>query len=207
MESPLYHARRRAGMTQQDAADAWNRAWPSDPKPKTAKALSYWETDARQPSVASLRRLAEVYGCSVADLLEVPAQAAPVDAPAPATSALAVVAHDEHVLLVQRAETLRWQLPAGSVKPEATPERVVVRETRAETGISVSVREFLGERVHPESKVLCRYYACDYLAGDVVNGDVEENADVVWAPIGRLGDFIPSGLFGPVVEYLRGARV
>ena len=201
-ESLLYRARKAAGMTQQAAAERWSSLWPEEPK--VAKVISAWETGLSAPSVASLRRLATVYGCRAGDLLDEPATSV---APAPAVSALAVVAHAGAVLLVQRADSMRWQFPAGHVAPERSGERVAVRECRAETGISVIVREFLGERIHPVSKVLCRYYACDYLAGDVVNGDVEENSDVLWAPLERLDDFIPSGLFGPAADYLRGARV
>lgn len=57
--------------SQRDAADEWNRRWPDDPK--TFKNFSYWELwpgpTGHAPSLDVLRRLAELYECSVADLV------------------------------------------------------------------------------------------------------------------------------------------
>jgi hypothetical protein len=57
--------------SQDQAAAEWNRLWPADPK--TFKNFSYWELWPSQtghaPSLDTLARLAEMYQCSVADLL------------------------------------------------------------------------------------------------------------------------------------------
>lgn len=57
--------------SQRDAADHWNRHWPDDPK--TFKNFSYWEQwpapTGYAPSLDVLTRLAELYQCSVADLV------------------------------------------------------------------------------------------------------------------------------------------
>jgi len=57
--------------SQADAASAWNARWPDDPK--SFKNISYWETwpspTGHAPSLAVLDRLAQVYECSVADLV------------------------------------------------------------------------------------------------------------------------------------------
>jgi transcriptional regulator with XRE-family HTH domain len=59
------------GWSQREAADRWTERWPDDPK--TFKNISYWEQwPARTgyaPSLDVLARLAELYGCHVADLL------------------------------------------------------------------------------------------------------------------------------------------
>lgn len=59
------------GWSQREAADAWSIRWPADPK--TAKNISYWEVWPSQtghaPSIDVIERLAELYHCSVADLL------------------------------------------------------------------------------------------------------------------------------------------
>jgi hypothetical protein len=59
------------GWSQRDAADAWSIRWPGEPK--TAKNISYWELWPSQtghaPSLGVIERLAELYHCSVADLL------------------------------------------------------------------------------------------------------------------------------------------
>ncbi|WP_132207565.1 XRE family transcriptional regulator [Kribbella steppae] len=57
--------------SQRDAADRWNQRWPADPK--TFKNFSYWEqwpaATGYAPSLEVLARLAELYQCSVADLV------------------------------------------------------------------------------------------------------------------------------------------
>jgi hypothetical protein len=59
------------GWSQRDAAEQWNARWPADPK--TFKNFSYWElwpaNTGHAPSLDVLSRLAELYGCRVADLL------------------------------------------------------------------------------------------------------------------------------------------
>ncbi len=72
-----YHVNLRAGLrmardwSQRDAADHWNQRWPDDPK--TDKNFSYWELwpsrTGHAPSLDVLAHLAELYECSVADLV------------------------------------------------------------------------------------------------------------------------------------------
>lgn len=63
--------RQARGWTQPEAAERWNRRWPDDPK--TFKNFSYWEAwpsaTGYAPSLEVLDRLAQLYECSVADLL------------------------------------------------------------------------------------------------------------------------------------------
>jgi hypothetical protein len=57
--------------SQRDAAEQWNSRWPADPK--TFKNFSYWELwpgpTGYAPSLDVLGRLAELYECSIADLV------------------------------------------------------------------------------------------------------------------------------------------
>jgi transcriptional regulator with XRE-family HTH domain len=72
-----YHLNMRAALrmahdwSQRDVADLWNERWPDEPK--TFKNFSYWENwpskTGYAPSLEVLSRLAELYECSVADLL------------------------------------------------------------------------------------------------------------------------------------------
>jgi transcriptional regulator with XRE-family HTH domain len=58
------------GWSQAQVAELWTARWPADPK--TFKAISYWEQwpdGGYAPSLDVLQRLAELYECSVADLL------------------------------------------------------------------------------------------------------------------------------------------
>jgi hypothetical protein len=60
-----------AGWSQAEAAEVWTRRWPDDPK--TFKNISMWELwpgpTGHAPSLAVLDRLAQLYGCAVADLV------------------------------------------------------------------------------------------------------------------------------------------
>ena len=57
-------------MSQSEVAAEWCRRWPDDPK--SAKGISTWEVwpdGGHAPSITTLTRLAEIYKCSVSDLL------------------------------------------------------------------------------------------------------------------------------------------
>jgi len=60
------------GWSQRQAADRWNARWPDEPK--TLKNFSYWEVwpspTGHEPSLDVLGKLAELYECGVADLLD-----------------------------------------------------------------------------------------------------------------------------------------
>jgi 8-oxo-dGTP diphosphatase len=119
--------------------------------------------------------------------------------------AIAIVLRDGDVLLVCRRGDgdLRWQFPAGMVKPGAAPATVAVQETHGETGVHCTVREQLGERVHPVTGVVATYHLCEYLAGEVSNRDPLENVDVTWVPRVALTRFIPHDqIFPPILNAL-----
>ena len=70
----LASKRKMANLTQQQVGDALN---------VSPQAVSKWENDLAQPDLASLKRLAELYGVPVAQLID----AAVEEPPAPATAA------------------------------------------------------------------------------------------------------------------------
>jgi 8-oxo-dGTP diphosphatase len=122
--------------------------------------------------------------------------------------AIAVVLRGDNILLVCRRGdgALRWQFPAGMVKPGATPETVAVQETHGETGVHCTVRTHLGERVHPVTGVVASYYLADHLAGEASNRDTLENVDVTWVPRSALTRFIPQDqIFPPILSALEAA--
>jgi 8-oxo-dGTP diphosphatase len=124
-------------------------------------------------------------------------------------AAIAVVVRESDVLLVCRrsedASPLRWQFPAGIVKPGASSERIAEWETLGETGVRCIVREQLGSRLHPTTHVMCDYFMCDFLGGEASNLDPVENVDVTWAALDRLTSFIPAeSIYPPVLEALEG---
>ncbi|MEU0818906.1 NUDIX hydrolase [Streptomyces mirabilis] len=122
--------------------------------------------------------------------------------------AIAVVVRGDDVLLVCRRGdgALRWQFPAGMVKPGAAAETVAVQETHGETGVHCTVREHLGERVHPVTGVIASYYLADHLAGEASNLDSLENVDVAWVPRTALTRFIPQDqIYPPILDALEAA--
>lgn len=119
--------------------------------------------------------------------------------------AIAVVLRGDDVLLVCRRGDgeLRWQFPAGMVKPGADPATVAVQETHGETGVHCTIREPLGERVHPVTGVVALYFLADHLAGEPSNNDPLENVDVTFVPRTSLTRFIPQGqIFPPILKTL-----
>ncbi|MFD5563814.1 NUDIX hydrolase [Kitasatospora griseola] len=121
--------------------------------------------------------------------------------------AIAVVVRGPEVLLVCRRDDesagIRWQFPAGVVKPGGNPASAAVRETLAETGIHCAIREDLGGRLHPATGVWCQYYLAEYLAGEARNQDAIENADVMWVPRNAVTRFIPvDTIFPPILATL-----
>lgn len=124
------------------------------------------------------------------------------------TVAVAVVRRGDNVLLVcrraQEHSGLRWQFPAGVVKPGGERDAVAVGETLNETGVHCAVVCSLGERVHPVTGVLCEYVLCDYLTGEARNADTLENLDVAWVDVAAVGRFIPLGtIFPPILDALK----
>jgi 8-oxo-dGTP diphosphatase len=122
--------------------------------------------------------------------------------------AIAVVTRGAEVLLVCRRgdATLRWQFPAGMVKPGARAADVAAQETVAETGVHAAVRHHLGERLHPVTGVIADYHLCEYLAGEAVNADVVENSAVAWVAIRDLPKFIPADkIYPPIMAALEDA--
>src|SRR5690348_5237011 len=119
--------------------------------------------------------------------------------------AAAVVVSGGQVLLVRRRVRegeLFWQFPAGEVELGDTREEAAVRETREETGLSVTVVRALGERVHPSTGRLMSYTACAVVDGTAHVADTEELAELAWAALGEIPRYVPYGLFEPVQRYL-----
>lgn len=122
--------------------------------------------------------------------------------------AIAVVIRGGDVLMVCRRGdgAIRWQFPAGMVKPGADPATVAVQETHGETGVHCTVRAHLGDRIHPVTGVVADYYLCDFLAGEAANLDTVENVDVAWAPRSSVTRFIPTDkIYPPILEALEAA--
>jgi 8-oxo-dGTP pyrophosphatase MutT (NUDIX family) len=157
------------------------------------------------PRLSDVAALAALYRTNLAELLVGP-EKVQRGGPEALTVAIAVVADGPNVLLVCRRSddgTLSWQFPAGVVKPGTNAATVAVRETFEETGIHCAVRERLGTRVHPITRVFCEYFLCRYLSGTVENRDAVENVSVMWVERTALTDYVPANrTFPPVLDAL-----
>lgn len=119
--------------------------------------------------------------------------------------AAAVVVHNGKVLLVRRRVAegdLTWQFPAGGIEAGEDALAAAARETSEETGLDVDGTLLLGERVHPQTGRHISYVVCALISGDAYAADDEELAEVAWVTRAELSGYVPSGLFGPVREYL-----
>ncbi|MFE0421006.1 NUDIX hydrolase [Streptomyces sp. NPDC058953] len=123
--------------------------------------------------------------------------------------ALAVITHQDRVLLVRRREPegrLLWQFPGGKAEPGETPDTTAARETREETGLTVVPSAVLGERHHPETGRHLIYLACAVVRGTDTTARVTAPREIdaaVWASYDDLDRHIPHGVFAPVRRYLQ----
>jgi 8-oxo-dGTP diphosphatase len=119
--------------------------------------------------------------------------------------AAAVVVNDGQVLLIRRrvAEgSLSWQFPAGEVEAGESAEDAAVREALEEADVKVKATSVLGERIHPATKRLMVYVACDYIDGLARAADADEVAEVAWCEHAQLAKYVPNGFFEPVQRHI-----
>ena len=117
--------------------------------------------------------------------------------------AIGIVMDGSRVVIVRPRSPhfdMRWQFPAGTVKPNSDPEAVAWREVRDECKIICRVIEKIGERVHPAVGVKCHYFLMEPISGRLENGDPDENEDVTWIEADRLVEFLGPTLYGAVQE-------
>jgi 8-oxo-dGTP diphosphatase len=122
--------------------------------------------------------------------------------------AAAVIVQDGKVLLVKRRVkegSLSWQFPAGEVEPGETGSQAAVRETREETGLTVTEVKVLGERVHPNTGRTMIYVACDVVEGAASVVDDDELVEVAWSGRENLTEYVPYPFYVPVQAYLDAA--
>ena len=126
----------------------------------------------------------------------------PTTTPSEGLSAVVgIVQKDREILMVRRRTRigdLSWQFPAGVVKPGADLRDKIEQEVCEETGVHCKVEGLLGARVHGETRVLCNYVHCLYIAGEARNLDPEENAQVKWVEAKDVATYCTSDIFGQV---------
>ncbi len=76
------------------------------------------------------------------------------------------------------------------------------RETKEEAGLDVVAVVRLGERVHPITRRQVSYTVCELVGGTAHVADADEIAEVAWATLSEIPQYIPYGLFEPVQQHL-----
>ena len=123
-----------------------------------------------------------------------------------------VVDEADRVLLVQRADNLRWTLVTGCLEPGEQPAAGIAREVLEETGVTVEVERVLAvETTHQVRHVNGDHavymdvaFVCRPTGGDArVNDD--ESVDVRWFPLADLPS-MPERHEACVKRYLDGVE-
>lgn len=112
------------------------------------------------------------------------------------TSVGAVVIHDGHLLLIQRGRGVavgRWSLPGGRVEFGETLAQAVAREVAEETGLTVTVGEFLGwvERMgaDPPFHYVILDFAATPAGPDLDPVAADDATAAVWVPLEEVGGY------------------
>ena len=99
----------------------------------------------------------------------------------------AVVRRDDEILLVQRADNLRWTPITGIVDPGEQPATAAVREAKEETGVDIVVDRLASAgatspMVYPNGDravYMDLTFSCTWRSGEAYVAD-DESADVGW---------------------------
>jgi 8-oxo-dGTP pyrophosphatase MutT (NUDIX family) len=99
-----------------------------------------------------------------------------------------VVRGDEVLVIVPRGRRRVLGLPKGGPVPGEAPEQTAAREVREETGVTVAVRERLGQvdyNYRRSGRVIDKtvhFYLCEFEGGDTADHDHEVD-DARWMPL------------------------
>jgi 8-oxo-dGTP pyrophosphatase MutT (NUDIX family) len=99
-----------------------------------------------------------------------------------------VVRGDDVIVIVPRGRRRVLGLPKGGPKAGERPEQTAAREVREETGVTVSVRERLGQvdytyrRGGRAIQKTVHFYLCEFEDGDTADHDHEVD-DARWMPL------------------------
>ena len=123
--------------------------------------------------------------------------------------AIGILEKNGKVVLVRRRhkeKTLEWQFPAGIIKPGENSQDIVIEEFEFATGLLTVINQYLGKRKHPDTNVICEYYALTYKSGDLINQNEKEYSECIWVSVDEYQDYITSNLYPGIKFYLDECR-
>lgn len=106
------------------------------------------------------------------------------------------IGSDGKILMIDhyrfQTDTRGWEIPAGRIEAEETPEQAAFRELAEETGYRASALEYLG-RYHPSNGSSNQVFHVFVARGVERVGEIEDTNEVI-----RLGWFTPEEVRGLV---------
>jgi 8-oxo-dGTP diphosphatase len=121
----------------------------------------------------------------------------------------AIACHADRVLLVRRGRPPavgKWSVPGGRIQAGEPVRAAVVREVAEETGLTVTVGEFLGwvERFDAGYHFVILDFRVVVLDVDQAPRAGDDAAEAAWVPTAQLGDY---PLVAGLTEFLHEAGV
>ncbi len=117
-----------------------------------------------------------------------------------------IVNKDGKVLMIKRVKKegeLVWAFPGGKVEENETREEACVREVFEETGVTVEVKDILGERIHPNTNVKLTYFLCKYINGELTILHSEEVSELEYKTQEEFERDVKTDVYPLVKKYIK----
>lgn len=98
----------------------------------------------------------------------------------------AVVREDGRILVIQRADNGKWELPGGVLEVDEAPEEGARREVLEETGVKVEVERLTGVYKNMVRGIVALVFRCRPMGGTASTSD--ESAEVAWLTPEEVGE-------------------
>jgi 8-oxo-dGTP diphosphatase len=121
--------------------------------------------------------------------------------PEPAAIALAVIASEAGILVARRHDRIPpWTFPATEIAPGESPAAAAARAVRKETGLTATIDQVLGRRIHPKTGRVAIYLNASVDGTDAQVGDADL-AEVRWIDLAEADQLMPD-MFPVVRQHL-----
>ena len=119
---------------------------------------------------------------------------------------IGIVNKNGKILMIKRAKkegNLLWAFPGGKVEDGETKEQACIREVHEETGIIVTTKQILGERIHPDTNRKITYFLCDYVSGQIKISNENEVIEIAYKNQQEFNRDIKTDIYPPIKEYIK----